>query len=145
VAALLFAPWAVRFGVLRRPEGLWIALICAYHVTVRLVLRGDPRCHLPLLTLLAVFAAFGISTWVRQGTRARPTPAQDAGGEPALLSDRSAALALVAGFTPPGTYLAVEQAWQVMRETRRRGRPFTQIVAPCRMSLPSFILPGRNG
>jgi len=73
VLGLLLALCGLAWRVLRRPPGKWIALVCAYYVGVHLALRGDARFHLPILPLLAIFAAFAAATWAEQPAAA---PAQ---------------------------------------------------------------------
>ena len=70
VLFLLVALYGAASGAFRQPEGRWMGLVGIYYVAVHLVLRGDPRYHLPLLPLVAVFAAFGVARWAaeRQST-----------------------------------------------------------------------------
>lgn len=77
VLALLLALYGLAGGALRKPEGWWIALVCAYYVGVHLALRGDPRYHLPVLPLLAVFAALGVARWAQAAAPA-PLPQAEA-------------------------------------------------------------------
>ena len=63
-AALLLAAFGLLRGGLKTPTGRWLGLVCLYYVAVHLIFFGGDRFHLPILPMIAVFSALGLTAWV---------------------------------------------------------------------------------